>query len=60
MNMASGYGMHIESKFKIKGLTVKFYQFSVCTECTVIAINNVPDLTTSTQRAVQEFNAGIL
>lgn len=48
--------LYIDSKFKIKGLTVEVQQFNVCNECTVIAINNVQDLTISTEIAV---SAGI-
>lgn len=36
------------SKYMIKGL-----KFNACNECTVIAISNELDLTTSTERAVQ-------
>lgn len=40
--------LNIDSKYMIKGL-----KFNACNECTVIAISNELDLTTSTERAVQ-------
>lgn len=49
--------LYTHSKLRIKVLTAKVLQFSVCNECIVIKINNVQELTISTKRVV---NAGIL